>query len=598
MEKSKGSTSKKNKDGGSDKVVDFLVMEFEKYEKYWEPVFTEAKEIIDNWECVPPPREHDWQNQVASPATIEAEQTITPRIFTALFPTDAPLDLIVEGQTPPTDGIIIKGLIQHYFRVAKVRGQSLSPLTQTTLLGTGYVENGSWLMKKGYIVENGERRRVITESRPNFAPVDFFEIFPHPAKLEVDDEFPMFRRQFVGAEDIKRLSENSFFSFDDIQKALDSRCDVKDQDVDFDDNENKRYEVLTYWGPWDEEYIQKDDKGNEKKTTKAAVPYWTIIINRKIKIRHLPNPYLHQQAPYSKLKLFASPRPSWFGVGVGKVGKPTQDRLNKIINQRLDNVDLVIMRQGLYNGNDPLLNAKQLQLAKPGKFHKCSDTLSSVKWMDIPDVTASSYKEEELARNDFRESVGAISALMPAEDKNEQHRTAMGIQILQGAAGMRFKPVLIKLEEDYIAKTADFFFINSKQFMATPEWVEIMGEGATKMIQVTPDQIMRKVRFIPTGVSETVNKEIQVGQLLRFKEISQNDPTINRSEINKRIAELMGFKDIEKLIVHQLPPTKAPGGLSPEQGNLIKQRLAEGANPEQIKMEMLGPAPSPEQGGM
>jgi hypothetical protein len=220
-----------------------------------------------------------------------------------------------------------------------------------------------------------------------------------------------------------------------------------------------------------------------------------------------------------------------------------------------------------------------------------------MRWIDTPDVTASSYKEEELARNDFRESVGAISALMPSEDKNDQHRTAMGIQLLQGAAGMRFKPVLTKMEEDYISEIANLFFLNCKQFMVIKEWIEIMGDGAKQMVEVTPDQIMRKVKFIPTGVSETINKEIQVAQLLRFKEITIQDPTINRAVINKRIADLMGFKDVDELVINPVNPAtmqSVPGGLSPEQANMIKQRIAEGASPDQIKMEMIGPPPSEE----
>jgi hypothetical protein len=148
--------------------------------------------------------------------------------------------------------------------------------------------------------------------------------------------------------------------------------------------------------------------------------------------------------------------------------------------------------------------------------------------------------------------------------------------------------------------------MNAKQFMVMREWVEIMGDGAKKMVEVTPDQIMRKVKFIPTGVSETINKEIQVAQLLRFKEITIQDPTINRAVINKRIADLMGFKDVDELIIQPQESTGAPtpGGLSPEQANMIKQRMAEGASPAQIKMEMLGPQPdeAPEQmqgaGGM
>jgi len=115
-------------------------------------------------------------------------------------------------------------------------------------------------------------------------------------------------------------------------------------------------------------------------------------------------------------------------------------------------------------------------------------------------------------------------------------------------------------------------------------------EGNKQSIQVSADQIQAKVAFIPTGISETLNKENQIGQLLRFKELSVQDPTVNRMEINKRIAELMGFKDIDKLLIQQQQQA-GPGDMNQQEQEGIKQRLAEGASPEQIKQEMLGPPP-------
>ena len=265
------------------------------------------------------------------------------------------------------------------------------------------------------------------------------------------------------------------------------------------------------------------------------------------------------------------------------------------MNQRLDNVDLVLNKQGFYNGNDTLINTKKLQVSKPGQWHKVSDTSTSIRWMDIPDVTTSSYKEEEIAKQDFRESTGATVQLMPTE--GGQHRTAMGINLLQSAAGMRFKPVLRKMESDFIAQLATMFLSMLQQFMMLPEWINVTSaNGAQQPVQVRPEIIQAKVQFIPTGVSETVNKELQIGQLLRFKELTTNDPTVNRVEINKRIAELMGFRDIHKLLNPPQPSLVKPGGLAPQQQDIIRQRLAEGASPDQIKIEMLGVPPGEEQG--
>jgi hypothetical protein len=600
----KGQTVTSGRDAGknpgspkNDPVVDFVVKQFEWYERFHQERFEEARQIVENWKGTPPTREEDWQNQVVVPATLEAEQTITPRIFTALFPTDAPLDVKAEGQTPKADAITIKGLIQHFFRVAKVRGKSTSVLTQNTLLGTAYAEAGSWLTRRGWVIDpsSGERKNKIIENRPGFDPVDFFEIFPHPMKVTMDDGLPLIRQRFIDAETLKAITENPFFKFEKLSEALASDVDKgldKPGPVNLDaTGKTKTYEILDYWGPWDRKLMKVMDTGRQQEFVQKGVPHWIMIINRKVRVRLMPNPYNHQMPPFVKTMLFPDVRPSWFGVGVGKIGLPTQDRLNKLVNQRLDNVDLVLNKMGFYNGNDPQLNPKRLQTSKPGKWIKVTDTLNSVRWMDTPDVTSSSYKEEELAKADFRESVGASSSLQPSDDVADQHRTALGIQLLQGAAGMRFQPVLTKIEEDYIAQSADMFFQNSKQFMSVPEWVEIMGEGVSQMIEVTPEQIQQKVKFLPTGISETSNKETQISQLLRFKEVTQNDPTINRSELNKRIAELFGFKDVNKIIIDQAQGQPDQSGLSPEQQNLIKQRLQEGASPDQIKAEFLGPPP-------
>jgi hypothetical protein len=94
------------------------------------------------------------------------------------------------------------------------------------------------------------------------------------------------------------------------------------------------------------------------------------------------------------------------------------------------------------------------------------------------------------------------------------------------------------------------------------------------------------------GVSETIAREVMVGQLLRFKELTIQDPTVNRQEINKRIAEQMGFKDVQKLLTPQSPVLMKPGGLASQDQQFIQQRMGEGATPDQIKAELMGPAPA------
>lgn len=582
----------------TDPQVEYVVREFQRYEVNIRERFDKAKKIYDMWLGKPPARSYDWQNQIAVPMMVEAEQTISPRLFAALFPTEAPIDCQVYGEATEDQGIIIKGLIAHQFRVSDVQGEAIPSLTQCTLLGTGYLESG-WLVERTWQVNPNTKERylAVTANRPDAWAVNFFEFYPHPAKLRMGDGLPLIRRRFCDAEYLKRLADNPHFKLDNLRQALDSTSvvDIPTNIVDpsgkpLDLKDREKYELLEYWGPWDTTY-EKDGKSK----TDKAVPSWIIVVNRKVKIRSIPNPFNHQRPPFCKFKLFEDVNPSWFGIGVGQIGYPTLERLNKIVNQRLDNVDLVLNKQGFYNGNDVLINTKKLQVSRPGQWHKVSDTVTSIRWMDTPDVTSSSYKEEEIAKNDFRESTGATIPLLPSDEG--QHRTAMGISLLQGAAGARFRPVLRRMETDFIQDLAFMYLSNLQQFMTQPEWITVTSKDGTKQpIRVSPEQIQAKVLFMPTGISETLNKEVQIGQLLRFKEVSVQDPTVNRSEINKRLAELMGFKDIDKLMVPPQEPVQ-PGGLAPNEQAIIKQRLAEGASPQQIKQELLGVPPAPEQGG-
>ena len=572
-----------------DPMVKFVVEEFERYERFHKDRFDDAEKVIDQWNNVVPGKTLEWMNQVHCPITFASEQTITPRVFAALFPNDAPIDIQVYGQVSMQQGILIRDTLKHYYRMADVMGECLPSLTQNTLIGTGYVE-APYLYRRAWQVNRmGERYQSVIDRRPDCKSVNFFEMFPHPAKLIMSDGLPLIRRRYCDAEYLKQLAENPETKFSNLAEALktesprgDTTSLIDQNGQPFDKKRRDEYELLEYWGGWDESY-----KVDDKVVTKKAVPYWITVVNRKTKVRGIPNPYNFQHPPYAKFNLFSESKPCWFGVGTGTVGKPTQDRLNKIVNQRLDNVDLVLNKQGFYNGNDPLINVKKLQVSQPGRWHKVSDTVNSIRWMDTPDVTASSYKEEELAKADYREATGASAPLMPTE-KN-QPETAAGLNLLQGAAGIRFRPVLKKMETDLITNLSMMFLSHLQQFMVLPEWIKLTtNEGKEEPVLVNPEDLQAKVAVIPTGISETLNKEVQIGQLLRFKEVSANDPTINRAELNRRIAELMGFKDITSIIIQQKPIVAGPGQISPEDQQFIQQRLAEGATKEQIMLELQG----------
>lgn len=562
------------------KKVDYIVREFNNYESAHKERFDTCRKILDHWYVKEPTRDYDWQNRVCVPVIVEGEQTVTPRLFSAVFPTSAPVDGEPGINLGETEANVLVQYIRDKFRKAKVRASSIPAFSQCGLFGTGYLE-----VPYENIYKWTGKTASIEGGMTKCYAVNFFDVFPHPDKISVDDTFPMIRRRVVDATQIKRLVKNSDISSDLLKKALNSTFPEGNDPS----SSIKRYEVLEWWGPWSNAFLKDEEEID------MAPPWWSVIINREVLLIDVPNPYKHGRPPYVKFKMYVAPEPSWFGVGVGTIGLPSQERVNKIVNQRLDNVDLILGGGGLYNAHDMVLakHIASLQSSGPRKWTPATDINNAIRPHDIVDVTASSYNEEKIAKDDFRESTGATTHLMPTD--NPQHRTASGISMLQGAAGERLKPVALMIEDDFIAEIASMMLINSSQFQKQPEKlrVEILNEFGEvvgkEVVDVTPDLLQSNILFIPTGTSLTIEKTSDIENLLNFKKLTQDDPTVNRIEINRRIAALLNIKKIEKLLVPQ--DVGRPGTLQPEDMAKIRQRIAEGATPEQIKQEMLGNPP-------
>ena len=144
-----------------DKMTKYVVEQFERYEAFHSERFELAAKIYDQWCNVPEKRAESWQNAVHVPITFAAEQTITPRLFSALFPTAAPIE--AEGYNiPNATRIKIRDLIRHHFRVADVQGETIGMLTQLVLLGTGYLE-APWEYERRWQIGRADLERWIVE---------------------------------------------------------------------------------------------------------------------------------------------------------------------------------------------------------------------------------------------------------------------------------------------------------------------------------------------------------------------------------------------------------------------------------------------------
>jgi len=204
-----------------DKMTKFIVEEFERYSNYHSDRFELAKKVYDQWCNKPENRAESWQNAVHVPITFAAEQTISPRLFSAVFPNAAPVEA-ESYEIPESTRIKIRDLIRHHFRLSDVQGEAIPTISQCTLLGTGYMESPWLFERKWQIGRDRQRYQALVKNRPGCQTVSFFELYPHPAKMRMDDGLPLIRRRFCDSEYLKKLAENPQFKFEDLDKALNS----------------------------------------------------------------------------------------------------------------------------------------------------------------------------------------------------------------------------------------------------------------------------------------------------------------------------------------------------------------------------------------
>lgn len=116
--------------------------------------------------------------------------------------------------------------------------------------------------------------------------------------------------------------------------------------------------------------------------------------------------------------------------------KPTllrdlQREANEIVNQRLDNVKLVMDKRWLAKRNR-LTDLRSLKNNTPNSVTLVQD-LEDVKMIDTPDVTSSAYQEQERINADFDDTAGSFSS-GTVQTNRQMNETVGGLNLISSSA--------------------------------------------------------------------------------------------------------------------------------------------------------------------
>jgi hypothetical protein len=279
--------------------------------------------------------------------------------------------------------------------------------------------------------------------------------------------------------------------------------------------------------------------------------YWTLGMS------HM----LTEPAPLKDV-YFHGERPLAMGVGMIEthrvmpdslvnVGSHLQQEANELVNQRLDNVKLVLNKRWLVKSGRNI-DVDSLNRNVPGGVtlgdDVSDDSLREVNW---PDVTASAYMEQDRINADMDDLVGnfAGSSVMTNRKLNE---TVGGMAMMSQASSQLTEYLLRTITETWVEKVLRQL-VKLEQYYETDMTVlAIAGQRANLQrygISEVSDQLLNQELTIRVNVGmNATDPMLKMQKFLAgtnaYAQVAANaPPNMNVQEVGKEIFGMIGYKD-------------------------------------------------------
>lgn len=195
---------------------------------------------------------------------------------------------------------------------------------------------------------------------------------------------------------------------------------------------------------------------------------------------------------------------------------PLQEEINSVANQRLDNVRLVLnKRYFIRRGSQMDLDA--LMRNVPGGGVMTNDPEKDVQVVNTPDVTSSSYQEQDRLSADLEELVGGFGQ-QAAQGAGKMVDRAGSLDAIQGAAGT---------VQDYSIKL--FFNTWMEPVLRQVVKMEQMYETDARLLAVAGDSSPLWIRF---------GEDVPSDELIQQDLVTVVDVGVGNTDPTKRIQKL------------------------------------------------------------
>lgn len=258
-----------------------------------------------------------------------------------------------------------------------------------------------------------------------------------------------------------------------------------------------------------------------------------------------------------------------FPEGTMGLGRNLQIELNEIANQRLDNVKLVLNKRWFVRRGSQV-DLKSITRNVAGSVTLVEDVEADVKEVNFPDVTASSYMEQDRLNADFDELTGnfSTSSVMTNRRMNE---TVGGMQMIRQPATAISEYTLKTFSETWIEPVIRQI-VKLEQFYETDtQLIQLAANRAMLPVkyginQVTPEFLQQRLLITVNVGFGSTDPMMRLQHLLfacdKYTQISVSQqqlpiPTLNVEEVGRELFMRIGYKSGNRFVFQGAQPGMA-----------------------------------------
>lgn len=410
---------------------------------------------------------------------------------------------------------------------------------ESSLLGTGIVKGPFNFHKRvhkwGRDDEGNREYQPYEKVVPKIEMVSSWDFHPDPSATSIEDCEYVIERHRFNRQQLRALIKRPYFISEAIEECLLKGPNYQDKyyedTIREDETEpyvsENRFEVLEYWGVLDSNLAQKAGFAEADMMSEFDELQVNVWICGNVILRCVLNPFTPARIPYQVFPYEVNPYQLW-GVGVAENMEDAQKLMNGHVRMAIDN--LALAGNLVFDVDEASLVPGQNMDIFPGKIFRRQSgvTGTAINGLKFPNTAGENLQMYQISRQLADEETGIPSIMHGQTGVSGTGRTAAGLSMLMGSAGLAMKTVVKNIDDMLLKPLGEAYFQWNMQFNEdSPDIegdLEIKPRGVAAVMQKEV-RSQRLTTLLQTVANPMLAPFIKIPNLMRELAISQDiDP--------------------------------------------------------------------------